>query len=159
MVLYSDLRLYTSLKQELALLKTGGTPAMYKKTGAEWEVYGDLSYRLDHTEEARESYKNCLEVKFSAKSLLRLLEINSKEGNILPTLTAAVKLVSVMDRTYNEATFPSPVARALFQIIKIHGCAKVHNALKGMNIPQKHYQLVSRFFEYAEAFQVDGWDS
>lgn len=56
MVLYNDLRLYTAIKLEVVQLKTAPTAQsstlpvtlLYRKTGAEWEVYGDLCLRLDH---------------------------------------------------------------------------------------------------------------
>ncbi|KAJ3227800.1 hypothetical protein HK099_000054 [Clydaea vesicula] len=77
---------------------------LYKKTGAEWEIYGDLAMRLKHDDDAKECFKLCLEQKFSAKSLLKLLEIFSNEGNIQQTLLCAVKLAAVMDRAYIETT-------------------------------------------------------
>lgn len=53
MVLFNDLRLYTAIKQEVTQLKAtanGSNPnaLLYRRTGAEWEVYGDLCLRLEH---------------------------------------------------------------------------------------------------------------
>jgi len=53
MVLYNDLRLYTALKQEISQYKqttpsAGANGLLYRKTGAEWEIYGDLAARLEH---------------------------------------------------------------------------------------------------------------
>lgn len=77
---------------------------LYRKTGAEWEIYGDLSSRLGHLDEAKESYRLCLEQKFSAKSWLRLLEIHSDQGQIHNTLHCASKLAFILDRAYVETT-------------------------------------------------------
>ncbi|KAJ3389829.1 hypothetical protein HDU92_000851 [Lobulomyces angularis] len=161
MVLYNDLRLYTALKQEFAHYKNNAAignneQLLYKKTGAEWEIYGDLAMRLKHDDDAKECFKLCLEQKFSAKSLLKLLEIFSNEGNIQQTLLCAVKLAAVMDRAYIETTYPSPISKAIFKLIKKNGFAKVQNALLAMNIPQKNYRMITRYFEYAEFFKVEG---
>ena len=52
MVLFNDLRLYTAIKQEIVQLKShqtnGSVDLRYRKTGSEWEVYGDLCLRLEH---------------------------------------------------------------------------------------------------------------
>ncbi|RKO83501.1 Chs5p-Arf1p-binding proteins-domain-containing protein [Blyttiomyces helicus] len=160
MILYTDLRLYTALKQEVSQFKNqAGANAnvlLFRKTGAEWEIYGDLAERLEHKDDAKEAYKLCLDQKFSVKSWLKLLEMNADEGNIQQTLTAVVKLVTLLDRAYVEATYPSPIARGVFKIIRRHGLAKVQNALISMNIPKRNFQLVTRYFEYAELFSVAG---
>ncbi|KAJ3219428.1 hypothetical protein HDU67_001259 [Dinochytrium kinnereticum] len=154
MVLYNDLRLYTALKQEIAQYRSsfGGPPnssnaLLYRKTGAEWEIYGDLSVRLEHSEDGKNAYRLCLDQKFSAKSLLKLLDMAAKEGNIKDTLTYVVRLVTALDRAFAEHTYPSPIARGLFSLIRRHGLAKVQNALISMNIPQRQYRLVTKYFE------------
>ncbi|KAI9202649.1 Chs5p-Arf1p-binding proteins-domain-containing protein [Polychytrium aggregatum] len=160
MVLYNDLRLYTALKQEITQYKssaTGNTNALlYRKTGAEWEIYGDLAARLGHKEDAKEAYKMCLEQKLSVKSHLKLMEVYSDEGHLQNTLESVVKLTGLLDRAYVEHTYPSPVARAIFKLIRRHGLAKVTNGLISMNVPQKQYRMVTRFFDYAELFKVEG---
>ncbi|KAJ3108962.1 hypothetical protein HDU97_009695 [Phlyctochytrium planicorne] len=163
MVLYNDLRLYTALKQEIAQYRSsfGGAPSssnalLYRKTGAEWEIYGDLSVRLEHPEDGKNAYKLCLDQKFSAKSLLKLLEMSANEGNIKDTLTYVVRLVTALDRAFVEHTYPSPIAKGVFTLIRRHGLAKVQNALISLNIPQRQYRLVTRYFEYAELFRITG---
>ncbi|KAI8907663.1 Chs5p-Arf1p-binding proteins-domain-containing protein [Powellomyces hirtus] len=160
MILYQDIRLYSLLKQEIAQYKNqaGAAPnvLMYRKTGAEWEVYGELAERLDHPDDAKEAYKLCLSQKFSMKSWLKLLEMSANEGNISETLKAVAKLVAVLDRAFVETTYPGPIARNLFKIIRRHGLAKVQNALISMNLPQHEYRLITRYFEYAELFSVVG---
>jgi Chs5-Arf1p-binding protein BUD7/BCH1 len=144
---------------------------LYRKTGSEWEVYGDLSDRLEHPDDARVLYRLCLEQKFSAKSWLKLMGMAAKDGNIKETLAGAVKLVSILDRAYVESTvcyyyffallslprlknvfflslqYPSPIGRAIYTIIKLHGYQKVQNVLIAMNVPQRQFRLVTRFLE------------
>ncbi|TPX37621.1 hypothetical protein SmJEL517_g00625 [Synchytrium microbalum] len=161
MVLYNDLRLYTALKQEISQYKTSmaatsSNVLLYRKTGAEWEIYGDLAERLEHREDAKEAYKLCLEQKFSVKAWLKLMDMYADEGNLQQTLTAAAKLVYMLDRAYIEQTYPSPISRNVLKLVRRHGLAKVQNALVAMNMPQKTYRLITRYFEYAEVFQVDG---
>lgn len=162
MVLYNDLRLYTALKQEIGQYRSTSSAnsnvLLYRKTGAEWEIYGTLSERLLHRDDAKEAYKLCLTQKMSFKSWLRLLEIYSDEGDIRETLLAAIKLSHVTDRTYQEITFPSPIARCLFKVIRKHGLAKVMNVLISLNTPPASYKLITRYFEYAELFKVMGYN-
>ncbi|KAI8805086.1 Chs5p-Arf1p-binding proteins-domain-containing protein [Cladochytrium replicatum] len=159
MVLYNDLRLYTALKQEIAQYRSAGqgtNALLYRKTGSEWEIYGDLALRLEHKEDAKDAYKLCLEQKYSTKSWLKLLELHAEEGNLNQTLNCVAKLVNVLDRAYVETTYPGAISRSLFRLIRRHGLAKVQYGLMSMNIPQKTFKLVTRYFEYAELFKIEG---
>ncbi|KAJ3157715.1 hypothetical protein HDU89_000092 [Geranomyces variabilis] len=160
MILYQDIRLYSLLKQEIAAYKNqpgaGANVLTYRKTGAEWEVYGELAERLEHPDDAKEAYRLCLSQKFSIKSWLKLLEMSANEGDIGETLKAVAKLVAILDRSFVETTYPGPIARNLFKLIRRHGLAKVQNALISMNLPQHEYRLITRYFEYAELFSVVG---
>jgi hypothetical protein len=155
MVLYNDLRLYTALKQEITQYKAavgnnaGPMPnqMLYRKTGSEWEIYGDLALRLEHPDDAKAAYRLCLDQKFSVKSMLKLLEMSAGEGNIKDTLSYAVKLVTILDRAFVEHTYPGPIGRSMCTLIGKHGLAKVQNALISLNVPQRQYRLITRFFE------------
>ena len=113
------------------------------KTGSEWEIYGALAERLEHPEDAKEAYKLCLTQKLSVKALLKILETSSKEGDITETLNSCIKLSHIADRTYQETTYPSPIARCLFRVIRKHGLAKVMNVLIAMKTPPASYKLVT----------------
>ncbi|KAL2913058.1 bud site selection protein [Polyrhizophydium stewartii] len=159
MVLYNDLRLYTALKQEMAQFKNqtnNSNAMMYRKTGAEWEIYGDLAERLLHRADAKEAYRLCLDQKLSTNAWLKLLQINAEEGNIQPCLQAVVKMTTLLDRTFAEHTYPSSIGRGLFTLVRRHGLQKVQNALISMNIPPASYRQITRYFEYAEVFRVAG---
>lgn len=166
MVLYNDLRIYTAIKAEINHYKINAARTatnsslmnilLYRKTGAEWEMYGDLCLRLLKKADALEAYRLCLEQKLSLKALLRLLEMYTDEGNIQLVLGVVVKLVEVLDRAYVDHTYPSLIGKQVFRIIRRHGLAKVQNVLISMNVPQKSFKLVTRFFDFAEAFRVEG---
>ena len=147
MVLYNDLRLYTALKQEIgqyrAQSSANSNVLLYRKTGAEWEIYGILSERLEHPDDAKEAYKLCLSQKFSARALLKLMEIYANEGDIKETLQSAIKLTHVADRSFQETTFPSPIARCLFKVIRKNGLAKVMNVMISLNAPQASFRLIT----------------
>ena len=151
MVLYNDLRLYTALKQEIGQYRAQSGNAnsnvlLYRKTGAEWEIYGALAERLNHPEDAKEAYKLCLSQKFSTKAYLKLMEMASLEGDIKETLLSAIKLVHVADRTFSETTFPSPIGRCCCRIIRQHGLAKVINVLISLNAPKSSSKLITYVF-------------
>jgi Chs5-Arf1p-binding protein BUD7/BCH1 len=76
----------------------------YNKTGTEWEILGDLAQRLYHKEEAKDAYQRCLDVKFSPKAWLKLLEYYTDEVDVQRSLIAAVPLATYQHRWYYEAT-------------------------------------------------------
>ena len=80
------------------------TVMLYRKTGAEWGVYGDLCNRLLHFDDAQDAYKLCLEQKLDTRSLLRLFYLSSQQGQISSCLSYAAKIVSLLDRTFIEHT-------------------------------------------------------
>ncbi|KAF9130514.1 hypothetical protein BG015_003990, partial [Linnemannia schmuckeri] len=100
MVLYEDLRQYTIWRAEVQHFRAVNAP--YRKSGTDWEIYGDLATRLHHREEAKDAYQRCAEQKFSAKALLRLLEIYSDEGNLHRAMEVAIKLCVYQERWYHE---------------------------------------------------------
>jgi lipopolysaccharide biosynthesis regulator YciM len=55
-----------------------------------------------HKEEAKEAYQRCLDIKFSAKAWMRLLEIYSDEGDLQRSLNAAIRLAAYQHRWYYE---------------------------------------------------------
>jgi chemotaxis protein histidine kinase CheA len=100
MVLYEDLRQYTIWRAEVQHFRSVQAP--YRKSGTDWEIYGDLATRLHHREEAKDAYQRCAEQKFSAKALVRLLEIYADEGNLHRAMEAAIKLCVYHERWYHE---------------------------------------------------------
>lgn len=100
MVLYEDLRQYTIWRAEVQHFRAVNAP--YRKSGTDWEIYGDLATRLHHRDEAKDAYQKCAEQKFSAKALLRLLEIYSDEGNLHRAMEVAIKLCVYQERWYHE---------------------------------------------------------
>jgi len=155
MVLYEDLRFYTSFRDEIAHLKARETRHIaYRKTFMEWEVFGDLALRLRHMDEAKEAYLYSFEQRYSSKSLLRLLEIYSNEYNIQGSLEIINRLVILYEFTYNNNTYPNPIGRSIFKLIHYHGLVKIKNAALGLT----NYELIQKYFEYAEAFKVEGYN-
>ena len=65
---------------------------------AKWEILGELALRLHHKEEAKDAFQRCLEAKFSAKALLKVLEMYSTEGDLQRTLNVAIKLTTYHHR-------------------------------------------------------------
>ncbi|OZJ05425.1 hypothetical protein BZG36_01654 [Bifiguratus adelaidae] len=156
MVLYEDLRVYTVWRTESAHYKAQQMP--YRKSGIEWEILGDLAFRLHHKEEAKEAYQNCLDQKFSAKAWMRLLEIYADEGNMQKALVAAVKLTVYHERWYHEIVYPSQIAFNLNKLIRREGLGKLQNMLISMNLPPPVFKLVVRHFTWAETFAIEGAD-
>ncbi|CAG8720799.1 14883_t:CDS:2, partial [Acaulospora colombiana] len=100
MCLYEDLRVWTIFRAEVAHFKNHRQA--YRKTGSEWEILGDLGTRLLHREEAKEAYQRCLDIKFSAKAWMKLLEIYADEGDLQRTLNSAIRLTAYQHRWYFE---------------------------------------------------------
>ncbi|KAI8967706.1 Chs5p-Arf1p-binding proteins-domain-containing protein [Mycotypha africana] len=156
MVLYEDLRIYTFWRTEVAHYRAQQMP--YRKTGTEWELLGDLAQRLWHAPEAKEAYEQCLDQKFSAKAWMKLLEIYVKESNVQRALLAAVKLTVYHERWYHEIVYPSEIARHLNVLVRREGLSKMQNILTSMNLPRPVQKLMTRYFDYAELFKVEGYE-
>lgn len=156
MVLYEDLRVYTFWRTEAAHYRAQHMP--YRKTGTEWEILGDLGLRLWHENEAKEAFEQCLDHKFSAKAWMRLLEIYAKEGNVQKALLAAVKLTVYHERWYHEIVYPTDIACNLNKLIRMEGLSKMQNMLTSMNLPKPVQKLMTRYFDYGELFQVEGYE-
>lgn len=99
---------------------------------SQWEILGELALRLQHKEEAKDAFQRCLENKFSAKALLKLLETYANEGDLQRSLNAAVKLTVYHHRWYMDSAFPSMVAHELYKLGLVHGHAKIQYTLLSM---------------------------
>ncbi|SPO24172.1 related to BCH1 - Protein involved in transport at the trans-Golgi [Ustilago trichophora] len=156
MVLYEDLRVYTIWRAEIAHFRTQNLA--YRKTGTEWEILGELALRLLHKDEARDAFQRCVDVKFSAKAYLRLLEIYTEARDVQRSLWTAIRLTAYHHRWYMEGSFPGAVATNLFKLIKTEGLAKVSYTLVSMSPPQGVLRLMQNYFAYATGFKVPGYD-
>ncbi|KAF9972750.1 hypothetical protein BGZ73_004052 [Actinomortierella ambigua] len=155
MVLYEDLRQYTIWRAEVQHFRQLATP--YRKPAADWEILGDLATRLHHKEEAKEAYFHCTQQKFSARSLVRLLEIYADEGELHKAMEVAIKLSVYQDRWYHETVFPTAIAHSLNKLIQQHGLAKVNNTLLSLDTSPGVFKLMSRFLNRAKTFEVPGF--
>ncbi|KAH9453069.1 hypothetical protein MJO28_008002 [Puccinia striiformis f. sp. tritici] len=157
MVLYEDLRVYTIWRAEVAHFKAQHMP--YRKTGTEWEILGDLAFRLHHKEEAKDAFQRCLEAKFSAKAWMKLLEFYTDEGDVQRSLNAAIRLSTYQHRWYMEMAFPTAVAHQLYKLMRQEGVAKISYSLVSMNLPQPILKTCMQgFFNYAQVFRIEGSD-
>ncbi|KAF9188645.1 hypothetical protein BGZ50_001224 [Haplosporangium sp. Z 11] len=154
MVLYEDLRQYTIWQTEVRHFRSVQAP--YRKSGTDWEIYGDLATRLHHREEAKDAYQRCADQKFSAKALVRLLEIYSDEGQLHKAMEVAIKLCVYQERWYHETIFPTAIAFNMNKLIQSEGLAKVQNTLIALNTTPAVFKLMSRFLTRAKTFDVPG---
>jgi hypothetical protein len=98
----------------------------------QWEILGELAQRLHHKEEAKDAFQRCLDAKFSAKALLKLLETYADEGDLQRTLNTAIRLTTYHHRWYMDASYPSMIAHYLFKLGLVHGHAKISYTLLSM---------------------------
>ncbi|KAJ2722995.1 bud site selection protein [Coemansia sp. Benny D115] len=180
MMLFEDLRAYTSWRSRMHNLRATGQQVTYTFTQAEWEALGDLALRLHRPSEAREAYEYALAIRFSARAWQRLLEmyvgkyqdmqkkerlrhedavpfppLNSNES-LTMALDAIVWLTVYSDRWYNSMSYPNPICANLIKLVKIHGMSKVRNSLVSMHLKPSVSSLINGYFEIAEKFDVDG---
>ncbi|CAG8523212.1 1437_t:CDS:10 [Paraglomus brasilianum] len=156
MVLYEDLRIYTGRRSELSHYEAH--QLTYRKSSAEWEMFGDLAARLYHKEESIEAYQHCLDQKFSPKACLKLLEYYAEKGDAQKALAAAVKLTVYQERWYHEIIYPTAVSCNLNKLIRKEGLAIMYNTLLAMNLPETVLKLVLRYFTFTENFKIQGYD-
>ncbi|KAG0327825.1 hypothetical protein BGZ99_006779 [Dissophora globulifera] len=154
MVLYEDLRQYTIWRAEVQHFRSVQAP--YRKSGTDWEIYGELATRLHHREEAKDAYQRCADQKFSAKALVRLLEIYAEECQLHRAMEVAIKLCVYQERWYHETIYPTAIAFNLNKLIQMEGLAKVQNTLIALNTSPAVFKLMSRFLTRAKTFEVPG---
>ncbi|KZS97343.1 chaps-domain-containing protein [Sistotremastrum niveocremeum HHB9708] len=157
MCLYEDLRIWTIYRAEVAHFKT--QHLAYRKTSSEWEILGELGWRLGHREEAKECWVRCLDGgRFSAKAWGRLLEVWCEEGDVQRSLNAAVRLTVYNYRWYMETSYPTSVAHHIFKLGQIHGHAKISYTLLSMSLPEPIQKAMEGYLNYGKNFGVEGSD-
>lgn len=154
MVLYSDVRLYTLLKQEIGKpVSTNG----YRKSGAEWEMIGDLCNRLGNTNDAIICYNTSLNQRINLKSYLMLLLIY-KDYDLNNSLLIISKLLPLFDRIFINTIYPNLISESLLKLISNYGLAKIQNSLISLHIPVNEFKLITKYLEYTETFSCKGYD-
>jgi len=157
MVLYEDLRVWTIFRAEVAHFKT--QHVAYRKTGAEWEVLGDLGLRLHHKEEAKEAYQRCLDTpRYSQKPWAKLMDMYAEEGDIQRSIQTAIRVAAYQYADYTEMTFPTQIARSLFKLGQIHGHQKIQFTLLSLGLPEPILKIMDSYLQYAKTFKVEGYD-
>lgn len=152
MVLYEDLRVYTIWRAELSHFRTQNLS--YRKTGLEWEILGDLAWRLYHLPEAEEAYQAAVEQQFSAKSWRRLLTIYQDRGDYENALTCVIKITAYNHRWYGE--FSPELYRRMRKMVDQEGLVKLQNINASKTaLPRPTLDLMERYFTFAHQFQVD----
>jgi hypothetical protein len=145
LILYNDLRLYTAMKEEESKYKYhfGTVEAdKYKKTGAEWELFGDVCVMLERHQDSIHAYSLCLDQKTSPSALLKQLKEHIYFDDLMSALAVITELVAMGEQTFTQHTYPSSVGRAIIKLVHMHGLIKVQNSMIAMNIPQPTYKAV-----------------
>ena len=151
MVLYNDLRVYSAMNKDLEQYleeiksndKKVGLDCTYNKTGAEWEVFGNLAASLKHYDAARQAYHFCSEQKISFSALISLLQLFVDENNINDALLTLVKIIELRDRIFDDRIYPSPVAKHLFTLMRVNGLGNVQNVLVSMNLKPSTFKKIT----------------
>ena len=156
MILYEDLRVYTIWKAEQQYMEAQDVE--YQRNSTEWEILGNLSLRLCKVEDAKEAFRKAVEKRFSEASWIHLLEIYCKEDRVSHAINAASKLITHYESKFQDLIFPNDVSIALFGLIKKHGMSKIRGTVVSMNFPQNINFLYKKYFNYAENFQICGYD-
>lgn len=103
MLLYEDLRAYTVWQAEYVHFKA--QQMEFKKTTLEWELLGQLAFRLKHFKEGSVAFSNALRGRFSARSQkemltcyikerTRILARNSTSTNVVANYTKSLNLLN-----------------------------------------------------------------
>ncbi|CAB10092.2 exomer complex ChAPs family (Chs5p-Arf1p-binding) protein Bch1 [Schizosaccharomyces pombe] len=153
MVLYEDLRVFTIWRAEYTHFKSQGLA--YRKAPAEWEILGEVAFRLHHRVEAVEAFCACLESMFSFKAWKTLLIIYSEDNNIELVLTAIAKLTLYNYRWYQEYS-PFLLEQMKNRIMQ-DGALKMKSILASTRLDPYILNLIHKlYFEWAIAFQIPG---
>lgn len=77
MLLYEDLRVYTMWQSEYVRFQAQQTE--YKRSTLEWEILGQLAFRLKHFKEGSVAFTNGLDQRFAARSQREMLRFYEME--------------------------------------------------------------------------------
>ncbi|EEB05892.1 ChAPs family protein [Schizosaccharomyces japonicus yFS275] len=155
MVLYEDLRVFTIWRAEYTHFKAQGLT--YRKSPVEWEILGDVAFRLHHRVEAVEAFSACFENMFSYKAWKKLLQIYVEDGNLELVLTAIAKLTVSNYRWYQE--YSPFLLEQVRNVMSQEGALKMKSVLAATNLEKEVVTLVERlYFDWANVFQIDGYD-
>lgn len=161
MAMYAEVKYYMWFREDIDgapdSSRSGSNPEMsYQKITVDWEIFGDLAYRYGDVESAIEAYKHCVDASEYLSSYLKLLKILATRNDIYGCLGLIVGIEIFYWTRHIQKTYPSFVAECIITLIKEHGLSKVHNHLISMNLPKFEYDLLNRYFKYAELFGIEG---
>lgn len=77
MLLYEDLRVYTMWQSELVRFQAQQTE--YKRSALEWEILGQLAFRLKHFKEGSVAFTHTLQQRFAAKAQREMMRFYQME--------------------------------------------------------------------------------
>lgn len=85
MLLYEDLRIYTVWQSEYVRFQAQQTE--YKRSTLEWEILGQLAFRLKHFKEGAVAFTNALNYRFAAKAQREMMRYYQMERTKLISKT------------------------------------------------------------------------
>ncbi|KAI9296274.1 chaps-domain-containing protein [Neoconidiobolus thromboides FSU 785] len=154
MVLYEDLRAFTSWRAEMS--GTRSQRLTYRYSGHEWESLGDLCLRLHRIEEGQDAYTNCVHQLFSPRSWAFLLEQHTKDNELQLIMGALIRLAMYFEKLYNSCQIPNQVMMSLKHIIGLHGLTKIKNLLLSLDLAPDVLKVINKYIDIAITFQMKG---
>lgn len=156
MALFDDMRVYTIYRGELQHFRGEGMP--YQRTAREWLILGALCRRLGHGEEAKEAYRQCVDVAFSSDAWLALLEGYVEEGRLGHALMAASKLLQHQGDHYQTHIYPSPVGKAILRMVRVHGAERIKTQMLALNLGGPSDSLMQKYLDLVTSQKTIGHD-
>lgn len=159
MVLYDDLRVYTVWRTEMVHYQS--QQLSYEKSALEWELLGLVADRLRHHEEALQAFNRALEIKFSPRVTLKLLDHYAPEDEPVPrngpaALDCVVKMTAWNHRWYTE--FSPKLDSALRKLVQAEGLVKIRSRIDAKYSPEGIVQLMDERLKRIEEYKLDGFD-
>ncbi len=143
MVLFEDMRVYTIFKGEVQLFAS--EQVVYKRTAREWLIIGSLCARLGYDDDAKDSYKRCIEqAPYCRAAWMGLLTMYVRERRLAHALTACTKILTLDANSYHAvAPSASPIAGLLLQVVRDHGLERTRKTLGALDFDAA---LIERIF-------------
>lgn len=101
MLLYEDLRVYTMWQAEA--VHSRAQQIEYKKSTLEWEILGQVAFRLKHYTEGATAFNNGLHGRFSAKSQREMLKYYQLERTKLMSRTTVADATKTSAQSLTKA--------------------------------------------------------
>jgi len=148
LILYEDVRAYSTWQREAVHFESQQLP--FEKSAMEWQIFGSISQRLKHEDQAKRGFARSLALHFNPWALAHEIQYNPLNIEVV------VKLMAWDHRWYNE--FSPRNMSSLRKLVARDGLTKVRYEIEAAFGKEKVVDLVRIMLNRLAELKVPGFD-